>query len=175
MKNSVEKSRKKLIAAGIIAAAALLIFLGYPLLFCAINYPGIVKEKDRVMELLGEKGFEVYSGKAFSFAEMEYRGGYLISYITDYVIVFKSDRDINEIYDELPFLLVNPLGKRWDMNPRAELADKVKQPENKEGYYAAWFPCNSTVNETSGTVLHTLFYADEKNREEMKRELGYYK
>lgn len=175
VKASVKKSSKKLIAAGIIAAAAVLIFLGYPLLFCAVNFHGIEKEKNRVIEVIKEKGGEVYSHKSFVYTEMMYYGGYVISYNTEYVIIFKSDMTIDELNEKFPFQMISPLADTWEWNRNEKLVKRVKQPENKDGYYVSWFPFKPTVDETKATRLHTLFYASRENREDIKKELEFFK
>lgn len=167
--------KKKIFKAVCAAAVFLLIFLGYPLVIHAINFPAIKKEKNRVVQKIESFGYEIYSSKVILSTEMIYQGGYRILYNTDYVIIFKSDKTIDELYDEMPHLMMCPLDEAGLWGWGGEEIKSAKLPDETDGYYAAYFPYRPTISETAGTKLHTFIYADEENRSEIKKELGFYK
>lgn len=175
MDTNVPGKRKKILIAVCAAAAILLIFLGYPLVIHAINYPAIAKEKNRVTEKIESFGHEVYSSKVFLSTEMEYRGGYRILYYTEYVIIFQSDKNIDELYEEMPSLMMCPLDEAGLWGWGEEEIKSAKLPDETDGYYAAYFSYRTTVSETAGTKLHTFIYADKENRRDINEEIEFFK
>ena len=175
MEANVPDKKKKIIRAVCVIAVILLIFLGYPLVIHLINYPAIAKEKNRVVEKIKSFGYEVYSSKIILSTEMAYQGGYRILYGTEYVVIFKSDKTIDELYDEMPHFLMCPLDEAGLWGWGAEEIKSAKLPDETDGYYAAYFPYRTTISETAGTKLHTYFYADAENRGDINEELEFYK
>lgn len=173
MTKTAGKMSKPLIALCIAVAAALLIFFGYPLIVCAINYPGLVKEKNRVAEKVEKLGGEVYSSEVKTSTEMFYSGSLRINYVTEYVIVFKSDKT----YDELNELIRDQFVCELDRFGRDGFGDRDmlprKLPEETEGYYTVYFIPRPTIGETGATMLHTYIYADEDDREYINEQLSY--
>ena len=170
-----DKKKKILRTACIAAAVILLVFLGYPLLVHAVNYPAIIKEKNHVAEKIKSFGGEVYSSKIILSTEMTYEGSYRILYGTEYVIIFKSEKSIEEINGILRWQLTCPLEEAGQWGFGEEQIKSAKLPDDKEGYYATYCPYKTTISETAGTKLHTYIYADAENRMDIKEELEYYK
>lgn len=173
--NALGKKKKILKAACIAAAVILLVFLGYPLVIHAVNYPAIIKEKNNVAEKIRSFGGEVYSSKIILSTEMAYEDGYRIMYSTEYVIIFKSEKSIDEINDILRWSLTCPLEEAGQWGFGEEQIKSAKLPDEKEGYYAAYCPYRTTISETAGTKLHTYIYADAENRRDINEELEFYK
>lgn len=164
MTKTAGKKSKPLIALCIAAAAALLIFSGYPLIVCAINYPGLVKERNRVAEEVKKLGGEVYSSRVSASTEMDYFRGDMIYYINEYVIVFKSDKTYEELSEIISEQFVCELDRFGidgfsdkDMLPR-------KLPDETDGYYTVYFLPRPLIEETGATRLHTYIYADKDDR-----------
>lgn len=166
--------KKKLLVIAIIIAAALLIFLCYPLAVHLVNYPGILEEKNNAADKIKALGGEIYSEKVFLSTEMAYYGGYKILYSTEYVIIFKSDMTTYELYDKIPQTYICPFNELELWGFGNERIKSAKQPDQKDGYYAAYFPCFPTAAEMPAAKIHTFIYADSENREDINNELSFY-
>lgn len=153
--------RKKLIKLTVVIVLVLAVFLGYPLIICCINFPAIEKEKNRVIDIIESFGGEIFSSKVILSTEIDYDRGNRILYGTEYVIIYKSDKTIDEIYEELPWQLSCPLDEVGLWGFGKEQIKSVRQPDQKDGYYLTYFPYKTTISESGGTIIHSFIYGDK--------------